>query len=68
MKSFLAIFLFAFIAGLRADDFEEFLLADDAEGGDPDRHPYVVCIEHLFTLKLWAFKGQKYLACSLIFL
>lgn len=42
MKTFVAIFLFALMAGLRADDFEELLLADDAEGGVPDRHPFVV--------------------------
>ena len=51
MKSFVAILLFAFIAGLRADDFDEFLLMDDAEGELPDRHPYVVCINHIFALK-----------------
>ena len=47
MKSFVAIFLFAFMAGLHADNFEELLLADDAEGGVPDRHPYVVRTGHL---------------------
>ena len=46
MKSFVTIFLFAFMAGLRANDFEELLLADDAEDGIPDRHPYVVCMGH----------------------
>ena len=46
MKSFVAIFLFAFMAGLRADDFEELLLSDDAEGGVPDRHPFVVRMGH----------------------
>jgi len=46
MKSFVAIFLFAFMASLRADDFEELLLADDEEGGAPDRHPYVVRMGH----------------------
>ena len=39
MKYFVAVILFAsFIAGLRADDFEEHLFADEV----PDRHPYVV--------------------------
>ena len=52
MKSFLAILLFAFIAGLHADDFDEFLLMDDAEGELPDRHPYVVCIKQLFELEV----------------
>jgi len=46
MKSSVAIFLCAFIAGLRADDFEELLLADDADDGLPDRHPYVVRMGH----------------------
>lgn len=52
MKSLLAIIFFAFIAGLRADTFEEFVFGDDTEGVDPDRHPYVVCIDHLFRLKV----------------
>lgn len=52
MKSFLAILLFSFIAGLHADDFDEFLLMDDGEGGLPDRHPYVVCINQLFELEV----------------
>lgn len=46
MKSFVAIFLFALMAGLRADDFEELLLADDAESDVPDRHPSVVRMGH----------------------
>ena len=46
MKSSVAIFLCAFIAGLRADDFEELLLADDADDGLPDRHPFVVRMGH----------------------
>ena len=55
MKSFVAIFLFAFMVGLRADDFEELLLADDAEGGVPDRHPYVVRMGHQikFYFRRW---------------
>lgn len=44
MKAFVAILLFAFIAGLRADDFGEFSLMNGAEGELPDRRPYVVCI------------------------
>lgn len=39
MKSFVVIFLLAFLAGIHGDEFEELLLAND---GDPDRHPYVV--------------------------
>jgi len=40
MKSFVVIFLFAFLAGIHGDEFEELLMAND---GDPDRHPYVQC-------------------------
>jgi len=43
MKYFLAFFLFAFVAGLRADEFEDLFLDDEIDGGDPDRHPYVQC-------------------------
>lgn len=39
MKSFVVIFLFAFLAGIHGNEFEELSLAND---GDPDRHPYVV--------------------------
>lgn len=48
MKSFVAIFLFALMVGLRADDFEELLLADDAESDVPDRHPSVQCSIDLY--------------------
>ena len=55
MKSFVAIFLFAFMAGLRADDFEELLLADAAEGGIPDRHPFVVRMGHFCKIYIKSF-------------
>lgn len=42
MKYFLAFSLLAFVAGLRADEFEDLFLDDEIDGGDPDRHPYVV--------------------------
>ena len=44
MKSFVAILLFAFIAGLRADDFDEFSLMNDAEGELPDSPYQTNCI------------------------
>ena len=45
MKYLVAIFLFAsFIAGLRADDLDGFLLDDEADGVDPTKHPYIVSI------------------------
>lgn len=59
MKSSVAIFLFAFMAGLRADDFEELLLADDAEGEVPDRHPYMVCMGHLLKFYIKSFQATK---------
>ena len=46
----MAIFLFAFVAGIYAEDFDDMLLENEVDGGDPDRHPYVV--RKLLTVKL----------------
>ena len=52
MKYFVVIFLFAFLAGIHGDDFEELLLAND---GVPDRNPYVVRMGHLLKVYVKSF-------------
>lgn len=52
MKVFVVIFLFAFLAGIHGDDFEELVLAND---GVPDRHPYVVLMGRLLKVYVKSF-------------
>ena len=52
MKSFVISFLFAFLAGIHGDEFEELLLAND---GVSDRHPYVVRMGHLLNVYVKSF-------------
>ncbi|KAJ7385837.1 hypothetical protein OS493_013872 [Desmophyllum pertusum] len=59
MKSFLTIFLFAsFIAGLRADDLDGFLLDDGADGVDPTKHPYFQCKMDMYGCITTGVKGK----------
>lgn len=61
MKSFVVIFLFAFLAGIHGDDFEELVLAND---GVPDRHPYVVRMGHLLKVYVKSFFSSSFLQAT----